>query len=63
MKIRLLLVATALAVMGMVPFATPAQATHNCGFEPCPHPGDVVELLCVKFPVLMKYVPQLCAWT
>ncbi len=63
MKIRLLLVATAVAVMGLFQYAAPAQATHNCGFDPCPHPGDVVEYLCAKFPVINKYLPELCAWT
>ena len=49
--------------MSVFPLATPAQATHNCGFEPCPHPEDVpvvIEYLCTTFPVLGKYLPQIC---
>ena len=49
--------------MSVFPLATPAHATHNCGFEPCPHPEDVgvvVQFLCTKFPVIGKYFPEVC---
>ncbi len=51
------------AVMGLFPLASPAQATHNCGEGPCPHVGDVMTILCARFPVIMKYLPQACYWT
>ncbi len=56
MRIKTLMVATMVAFAGLFPLSTPAQATHSCGFEPCPHPDDVVEYLCFKFPVLQKYI-------
>lgn len=60
MRIRALVVATMIGVLGLFPLSIPAQATHNCGFDPCPHPDDVVEYLCYTFPVLHKYV-DLCS--
>ena len=56
MRIKTLLVATALAIVSIVPLGAPAQATHNCGFDPCPHPEDVFVILCWK-PVTAKYLP------
>ena len=56
MKIRTLVTAVALAALTVVPFAGPAQATHNCGFDPCPHPDDVITILCWK-PATAKYLP------
>ena len=53
------LVSAAALVMSVFPLAAPAQATHNCGFDPCPHPEDVVTILCWKFPTLDKYT-NLC---
>ena len=54
MKIRSLLVALAVAVVGLFPLSSSAYATHNCGFDPCPHPEDVVEILCAKFALMHK---------
>jgi hypothetical protein len=54
MKARIAMVSALVATLGLFPLSAPAQATHSCGFEPCPHPQDVVELLCSKFPVLDK---------
>jgi hypothetical protein len=54
MKVRRFLLAVAVATLGLVPLAAPANATHNCGFEPCPHPEDIIELLCTKFVILQK---------
>jgi hypothetical protein len=54
MRIKRFVLAVAVATLGLVPFAGPAQATHNCGFEPCPHPEEIVELLCARFAILNK---------
>ena len=60
-KVRLAVSVSAVAVaMSVFPLASPAQATHNCGFDPCPHPEDVITILCWKFPVIGKYT-NLCA--
>lgn len=54
MKIRRFVLALAVGTLGLVPLAGPAQATHNCGFEPCPHPQDIIELLCEKSAIINK---------
>jgi hypothetical protein len=58
MRIRTLVAAIALAAFTVVPLAGPAQATHNCGFDPCPHPSDVVTILCWKAAKLLP--PEVC---
>ena len=58
MRIRLIIVATVVAIAGIFPFASPASATHNCGFEPCPHPEDihyVTERFCEKYSILKEF--------
>lgn len=47
-----MLVLGTLAVVA--PVAPTASATHSCGFEPCPHPGDVFCLVVFK-----KFTPSL----
>ena len=54
MKIRSLVVAVAIAVVGLFPLSSNAYATHSCGFEPCPHVEDVFDILCAKFAVMHK---------
>ena len=54
-----MLVSAAALVMSVFPLAAPAQATHNCGIDLCPHPEDVITILCWKWPALDKYT-NLC---
>ena len=58
-KIKTLFVVMIVGFLGLFPLAAPAQATHNCGFEPCPHPDDAVVLLC-SVPILNKYLGVIC---
>jgi hypothetical protein len=53
-KIKAAIAGVALALFMLVPLASPANATHNCGFEPCPHPDDVITLLCQKSALVNK---------
>jgi hypothetical protein len=62
MRIRAMVVAVVVAIVGMFPLSAPAQATHNCGFDPCPHPEDVLEILCEKYPILSKYINLCNLW-
>ena len=56
MKVRSTMIAVSLALMSVFPLAGPAQATHNCGFDPCV--GHVEDVCYV--PLVKKYFPQLC---
>ncbi|HWL65721.1 MAG TPA: hypothetical protein VNP73_07090 [Actinomycetota bacterium] len=60
MKTKRLLLVTVLSLMSIIPLGSPAQATHNCGFDPCPHPEDVFYVLCMT-SIDDKYAPELCA--